>query len=457
MIVRKLSPPPFGAVVGAISFVVLSLDASPTVAADSFEASRARNWHQWRGPDGNGVSSTADPPLRWSEDANVRWKVPVEGRGSSTPIVWESRIYLLTAVDTEKVDPSLPRPEDQPKRVFGITYPNTEHEFVVLCLDRATGDTIWRRSAARKIPHEGHHGDNDFASASPTTDGERLYCWFGSAGFYCYDLDGKEIWERDLGKVYMEASLGEGCSPVVYGDRVIVVRDQQRQSYIQILDAKTGDPVWRKDRDEPGAWATPIVVEHDGTRQVITAASNRVRSYDLRDGRVIWECGGLTGNVIPSPVFDSGLVFCMSGYQGSSLLALPISAIGDITGTGAVAWRKSRGTPYVPSPLLYEGRLYFNQSNRAIWSCLEAKTGRTVLERTRLPELANVYASPVAADGRIYVTGRNGTTLVLEHAREFKVLATNALDDTVDASLALAGREVFLRGRKFLYCIAGRD
>ena len=422
--------------------------------AQSFEELKPKNWHQWRGPEANGVSSTAKPPTRWDEGTNVRWKVPLDGQGSSTPIVWENKVLLLTAINTGKVDPSLPRPEDQPKRVFGITYPNTEYEFVVLCLDRNSGKELWRRTATKKIPHEGHHGDNNFASASPTTDGERLYCWFGSAGLFCYDLTGKKLWERDFGKVGMEASLGEGCSPVVHDGKVVIVRDQQRQSYIEVVNAKTGKTRWKANREEPGAWATPIVVEHGGKRQVITSASNRVRSYDLKDGRIIWQCGGLTGNVIPSPVVDSGIVYCMSGYQGHVLLALPISATGDISDSDAIVWTKRRGTPYIPSPLLYDGRLYFNQSNRAILSCLDARTGDTILERTRLPGISNVYASPVGADGRIYITGRKGTTLVLQRSRELKVLATNKLADAIDASPALAGSQLFLRGRRFLYCIA---
>ncbi len=218
---------------------------------------------------------------------------------------------------------------------------------------------------------------HDFASASPTTDGERLYCWFGSAGLLCYDLHGKKLWNRDLGKAYMEASLGEGCSPVVHDGRLVIVRDQQRQSYIEVLDAKTGDTRWKADRNEPNAWATPMILDRGGKTQVITAASNMVRSYDL----------------------------------------------------------------------------YFNQSNQAIPSCLDSKTGDVIMDRTRLSDISNIYASPVGADGRVYITGRNGTTLVLQRSKELKVLARNKLDDRFAASPALAGSQLFLRGGKFLYCI----
>ena len=226
------------------------LVCSIVCVADEVHAQRAgeaaNNWSQWRGPEANGVSRTAKPPIRWSESKNIKWKVAIDGNGGSTPIVWGNKVFLLTAINTGKVDPSLPKPEDQPKRVFGIKYPNTTYQFVVLCLDRSTGKELWRRIATEQIPHEGHHGHNDFASASPTTDGERLYCWFGSAGMYCYDLNGKVLWRRDLGKAYVGASLGEGCSPVVHDGKVVIVRDHARQSSIEVLDAKTVKRCGRK-------------------------------------------------------------------------------------------------------------------------------------------------------------------------------------------------------------------
>jgi outer membrane protein assembly factor BamB len=427
---------------GASLFVLVS-----HVSAD-------QNWHAWRGSDATGVSKTGAPPIEWSEDKNVRWKVPIDGYGSSTAIVWEDKVFLTTAINTGKVDPSKPRPEDQPERVFGIKHPNTEYEFVVLCLDRATGKERWRKSATRRVPHEGHHDDNNFASASPTTDGERLYCWFGSAGLFCYNFDGEKLWERDLGEAKTVASLGEGCSPVVHDGRLIIVRDHRGQSSIQAFDAASGTPLWKKDRDETNTWATPAIVEHDGITQVITSGEKKVRSYDLEDGRIIWQCGGLSQNAIPCPVVADGLVYCMSGYKGYSLLALPISAEGDITGSDQIAWSKNKGTPYIPSPLLYDGLLYYMQSNQNLLSCADAKTGEIYIERERLPGMANVYASPVGAGGRVYITGRNGKTLVLERSKKLTVLATNKLDDSFHSSAAIAGDAIFLRGRKSLYCIA---
>lgn len=359
-------------------------------------------------------------------------------------------------IDTGKADPNLPPPDQQPKRPFGITYPNTLHQYVVLCLDRHTGDELWRKIAIEKIPHQGHHGDNDFASSSPTTDGKQLYAWFGSAGLFCFDLDGNLQWQRDLGEVKTRLSFGEGSSPVVHGDRLILVRDNEDQSKIHVFDTKTGATIWEAERNESSAWATPLVVEQSGMTQVITNGKNRIRSYDLKDGRLIWECGGQVSNVTPSPVVLDDTVYCMSGYRGSALQAIPLSAAGDITETGTILWAKSRGTPYVPSPLLFDGKLYFNQSNQGILSCLDAITGQAIFSQTRLPDIRQLYSSPVASGNRIYVTGRGGTTLVLKRGPKFEVLATNKLDDEVNSSLALVGDEIFIRGRNFVYCIAER-
>ena len=414
----------------------------------------AHNWHQWRGPNATGVSATANPPIEWSEDQNVKWKVAIDGQGTSTPIVWNDRVFLLTAIDTGVKDPSIPDPEDQPKtNFFDIKRPNAQYAFVVLCLDRRTGREVWRQVATTKIPHEGAHNDNDFASASPTTDGKYLYCWFGSAGLFCYDLDGKKLWERDLGEAKVGSSLGEGCSPVLHGGKLVIVRDHAGPSTIEVLDARTGNTLWKRQRDEDNAWATPRVIEHSGKTQIITAASGFVRSYDLESGEVIWKCSGLTGNVIPCPLVDGDYVICMSGYQGYSAMAIPMTETGDISGSEKIRWTTDRDTPYIPSPLLYDGLLYFNKSNQSIWTCLDSKTGEVLFGPERIGQLSNVYASPVGASGRVYMVGRGGSTLVLKRSRQLQLIATNQLDERFDASPAMAGNQLFLRGAKSLYCI----
>ena len=327
----------------------------------AFGESFTDNWHQWRGPNATGVSTTANPPVTWGEDENIKWKVAIEGQGTSTPIIWGDKVFVLTAINTGVKDPSIPDPEDQPKtNFFDIKQPNAQHAFVVLCLDRNTGKEIWRQVATTKIPHQGAHNDNDFAPASPTTDGKHLYCWFGSAGLFCYDLQGNKIWEKKLGEVKVGSSLGEGCSPVLHEGKLVIVRDHAGQSTIEVLDAKTGKTLWKRERDEGNAWATPRIIPHSGKTQVITAASGFVRSYDLNTGDVIWQCSGLTGNAIPCPVVEGDYVICMTGYQGYSAMAIPLTETGDISDSEKILWKKERGTPYIPSPLLYEGLIFYN-------------------------------------------------------------------------------------------------
>jgi len=426
-----------------------------SAALASFAFGQSDNWHHWRGPGATGVSKTATPPLEWSEDKNIKWKVPIDGEGIATPVISGDKVFVLTSIKTDRVDPKLPKPEDQPKEnFFDVKKPNAFYQFVVLCLDRNSGEELWRKVANEMIPHEGVHHDNKFASASPTTDGKHIYCWFGSAGLYCYDFAGNEVWKRDFGKAFVGSSLGEGTSPVVHDGKLILLRDTTREPMIWCLNAGTGKTIWEKERDEKNTWATPIVVEHNMTTQVITTGSNFVRSYDLSDGEVIWQCSGLTGNCTPCPIVDDGKVLCMSGYQGFSLLAINLDSRGDVSDTKSVAWSLEKGTSYIPSPVLYDGLLYFIQSNRNILSVVNSENGQSIIERTRIPAVENVYASPVGAAGRIYVTGRNGATVVLERGHEFKVLAKNKLDERIDASPALAGNQLFLRGEKSLYCIS---
>jgi outer membrane protein assembly factor BamB len=437
---------------------ILCLAALVTVLAlrttSAAEPDPQANWPQFRGPQASGVAPLGDPPTEWSETKNVKWKVEVPGAGSSTPIVWGDSIFLLTAVETDRVVETAAAPEDQPERPFGIVFPNRIHQFVVLCLDRATGKTRWQTIVTEQLPHEGHHPDNDFASASPVTDGQRLYVSFGSRGVFGLDLQGNILWQQDFGDLNTRLSFGEGSSPALHGDTLVTTWDHEGQSFIVAQNAETGEVLWRKDRDEQSAWATSLIVERSGKKQVVTNASKRVRSYDLETGELLWECGGQVGNVTPSPVANETNVFCMSGYRGSALLALPFDQEGDLTDSDKIAWTLDRGTPYIPSPLLYGDRLYFTQSNDGILSCADAKTGKLLIERTRLPEVRRIYASPVGAAGRVYITSRDGVTIVLRDADEFEVLATNTLEDDIDASPAIAGKELFLRGKKYLYCLS---
>lgn len=436
----------------ALTTLYLSLAAGLAGAAEP-SPDPLDNWARWRGPLATGVAPKGDPPLKWDEKTHVKWKVPLKGKGSSSPIVWGDRIYVLTASDTGRQAAAADIPKPEPGFETRTQPPKTYYEFAVLCLDRDTGKVRWRRVAIEQVPHEGHHPTHSYAAASPVTDGRFLYASFGSRGIYCYDLDGKLQWKRDLGRLHTRLGWGEGASPAVHGATVVVPWDQEKDSCLLALDARTGETKWKVSRDERTSWATPLVVEYDGKAQVIVPATNKIRSYDLATGELIWECGGMTVNVIPSPVVAGDVVYCVSGYRGSAALALPLGAKGDITGSATILWKYDKGTPYVPSPLLVDGRLYFTKVNSAVMTCLDIKTGKPLIEEARLPGLNSLYASPVAARDRIYFTGQNGTVLVIKNSAKLEVLATNHLDDAFDASPAIAGKQMFLRGKEYLYCL----
>jgi outer membrane protein assembly factor BamB len=403
--------------------------------AEEFDQEKLKHWHQWRGPLADGTAPQGDPPVEWSESKNVRWKVPVPGRGSASPIVWGDRLFVLTAIPSDRKSPE------------GMV------QYAVLCFDRNTGEELWRRVAIEAVPHEEGHRTNTFASGSPITDGRRLWASFGSQGIYCYDLEGNLKWTRELGKMQTRNSFGEGASPALYKDTLVVPWDHEAQSFIVALDAETGEVRWRTNRDERTTWATPRIVEHAGRVQAIVNGSNRVRSYDLATGEVIWECGGQASNPIPSPVVLGDVVYCMTGHRGFAVYAIPLDAKGDVTDTDQIVWRRTDTGPYVSSPVLYKGQLYFTKGRDAVLSSFDAATGEPLIEQVRLQGLNTMYASPVAAADRIYFTSREGATIVLKHGPTFEVLATNRLDEGIDASPAIVGKRMYLRGESHLYCI----
>jgi len=431
--------------------IACCLHASPS-PGDDFQTECLNHWHQWRGPRADGLAPHGDPPIQWDEQKNVRWKVAVPGEGHATPIVWDDQVFLLTAVETNRQLASLDPPKVEPPGGYKTPRPLAYYQFLVICIDRETGRVQWRRVAREIVPHEGRHGTNTYASASPTTDGRRLYVSFGSQGIFCYDLDGKLLWNRDLGDMVTRFGWGEAASPVIYGDLLIVNWDHEGDSFLMVLDPATGKTRWRADRDEVSSWVTPRVVEHHGRPQVIVPATRRITSYDLATGKINWECGGLTTNVIPCPVVYDDLVICMSGHRGNEVRAIRLDSRGDVThDTQQVAWQSHRDTPYVPSPLLYGKRLFLSKSNTAILTCLNPASGETLLESVRLPEMKSIYASLVGAAGRVYITSREGVTLVMENRPALEVLAINKLPEGIDASPAIVGREMFLRGRQHLY------
>jgi outer membrane protein assembly factor BamB len=435
------------------SLTILVVIGATSATSHAQERSTEADWPAWRGADGTGCAREADPPIRWSETENVAWKVALPGHGKSTPIVVGARLFLLAAEPGAEASAE----ELAARKLFEgqlTEAPSTKMRFHVLAFDRASGERLWQRTVAERLPVAGIHETNGYASFSPVADGERVYASFGSYGVYALDArSGEVLWSYELGAQRMRRGWGEAGSPALRGETLVVVADQEANSYIVALDARTGAVRWKRTRDEVSTWTTPLVVDGGGTTQVIVNGTNAVRSYALASGEELWTCGGQTVNAIPSVVSDGALAFALSGYQGQAGAALRLDRRGDLKSLAdGVVWSYARGTPYVPSPLLAEGRLYFLAGNSGLLTCLDAKTGAVQLDRERL-ELASIYASPLFAGGRIYVVGRDGTTVVLRHGEKLEVLAVNSLEDGIDASPVALGKTLYLRSDRHLYAL----
>lgn len=415
-------------------------------------AAAADDWPRWRGPNHDGMAR-GDAPLEWSESRNVAWRVPIPGRGHSSPVIWGDKLFLTTAVPAgdgaEAASPQRPA-----RGAGGGEAAGREHRFVLLCLNRHDGKVIWERVATVATPHEGYHRlYGSFASNSPITDGERVYAFFGSRGLYAYDLDGKLVWEKQFPPMRMRNAFGEGVAPVLGGDMLYLKFDQEGDSYLLALDKHTGKEMWRVSRDEVSSWSEPLVVEHGGRKQVVVSASNRVRSYDAATGELIWESAGLGTNVIPSPVNLDGVVYVMSGHRSPNLLAIRLGRQGDLTGTDAILWTNDRGNPYTASPVLHDDKLYL-LTDTGMLSCLNARTGEPYYRQQRLPNPYNFKASPVGANGKLYLATENGDVVVVKMGEEYEVLAINTMPDrTFIASPAIAEGSLYLRSQDALYCI----
>jgi outer membrane protein assembly factor BamB len=417
----------------------------------------ASNWPNWRGPQFSGVAPYSNPPTEWAETKNIRWKVSLPGPGHASPVVWGKRVYVLSSVKTDQIV-ELPPPPEQESRGGRSRPPRPDHvyKFVVSALDRATGKTVWETAVQEEVPHEAGHSTASQVSASPITDGKHIWAFFGSRGLYCLDTDGKVVWKKNLGTMTTRNQFGEGASPVLHGDTIVINWDHEGDSFILALDKLTGEEKWKTPRDEPTSWSTPIVIEDDGRSLVVVSATNKTRAYDIDDGGLVWEAAGLGVNCVPTPIEDSGLLFVMSGYRNPAAMAIRYAgAKGDISGSDRIVWRIETGTSYVPSAVLVDGQLYFLTKFSGVLSGYDLKSGKPLYEQPqRLEGLSNVYSSLVATSDRVYAVDRDGAAVVFRTGKKFKMIAQSQLDDQFDASPAIAGDELYLRGHEHLYCVA---
>ncbi len=421
-------------------------------------AGNSSNWSQWRGPEGTGISTETNLPVEWGVNKNIKWKTAIPGRGHSSPIVWGTKVFLTTDID----GPVVPGAKAVDHKIDGqpFVHPDSvgadrKHTFKVLCLDRHTGRILWEQTAYQGIVYDGRHRKGSYASPTPTTDGTRVYAWFGAEGdgLYCYDFNGKLLWKTTLGKI-ASIGMGPGTSPVIHDNIVILQCDEDNgeKSFIVGIDKKTGKEVWRTPRQVQISWATPLIVRQGQRAEIITSGNEWIISYDPKTGKELWKMKGHGSNAIATPLVGHGMVYVYAGFPVKKTYAIKLGASGDITGSPNMVWQYDKGTAYVPSSILYGDYLYL-MSDRGILTCLDAKTGKIVYEGGRIPIPATFTASPVAFDGKILLTSEDGDTYIIKAGAKHEVLATNPIGEPVYASPAISDGMIFIRGEKNLYGI----
>lgn len=429
----------------------------PLIAGAALAAEPVANWPQFRGPDAMGVADNPDLPDRWSTNENVAWKIEVPGRGWSSPIVSGERVFLTAVVSEGEMEP--------PKKglYFGgerREIPQATHRWLVLCLDLKSGRELWRKEAHHGTPPNSLHVKNTYASETPVSDGERVFAYFGNVGVFCYDFEGKKLWATNWPPVKTRNAWGSAGSPALHKDRLFIVNDNDEKAFAIALDTRTGRELWRVDRDEKSNWATPYVWQNEQRTELITPGTRKVRSYDL-DGKLLWEFGGMSSIVIPTPFSKFGLLYVCSGYVGDKVrpvFAIKPGADGDIslkpgeTNNAFIAWHQPTAAPYNPSPLLY-GDHFYVLFDFGFLSCHDARTGAQIYEKQRIrPESTSFTASPWAANGKIFALSEDGDTFVFQAGPEFRLLHTNSLDEMCMATPALAGDRLLIRTLTKLYC-----
>jgi outer membrane protein assembly factor BamB len=395
-----------------------------TVRLLETEGEAAAYWPRWRGPSGQGLVKKGGYPDRWSASESIKWKVPVAGRGNSSPIVWGDRIFLTTAYDGGA-------------------------RLALLAFRRANGSRLWETPIPTTGVERGHN-KNGHASATPLTDGERVYASFGSHGLMATDMNGKLLWHARVGT--LDNYHGTAGSPVLYGESIILYQDAGNASFVAAFDRKTGKIRWRTPRSETVGWGTPIVIRAGARDELIVHSQQRVYGYDPGTGRVLWSVSGNTFEVVPTPLVAHNLLFCSSGRAGPTLAIRP-GGNGDVTATH-VAWSTPRGSPFVPSGIVVGDVLYLVNDMQSVLTAFEARTG-TLLFQSRLGQARRegFSASPVAVDGKVFFTNDDGETFVLQAGREFKLLHVNHLGESTYASPALVDGRWYIRTASSLVAI----
>jgi outer membrane protein assembly factor BamB len=431
---------------------------SLVLAASLHSADPASRWPQWRGADGSGVSSATSYVEEWSPDRNIAWKTEVPGRGHSSPIVWDDRVFLTTSVEGD------PAPDNKAPVHLGFDlkpgylHPDSvgadrRHALKVLAFDAKAGRLLWERTAYDGLMYDDRHRKNTYASPTMATDGTLVYAFFESAGLYAYDFNGKPVWHVSLGGI-AKAGLGPGTSPVLYENLIILQCDQEMGtgSFVVALDRRTGREVWRTMRTTRRSWATPLLVRTPTRTELVASGAEMVVAYDPATGRELWRADGVQSHPIPSAVAGHGLVFMTAGSQAKRALAIKVGGNGDLTNSDSIVWRYAKGTAYVPSPILHGAFLYL-MTDKGLLTCLDARTGAVQYEGGRPPVPATFTASLVAYGDRLLMTSEDGETFVVKAGPSHQILRTNSVGEPVYASPALAGGTIYIRGAQHLFAI----
>jgi outer membrane protein assembly factor BamB len=481
--------------------------AGSAVAAD--------DWTQFRGPNQDNISKGQPVPTEWSPEKNIKWKVPIPGTGWAAPVVVGDHVYVVSAYSPKQTKPKAggfggggmgggrrggfggppgggqpaeakkgeqPPPGKGDQKGEGVKRqrpggfgggppggggggfgrgqkaPDEVYHWQVFCLDRKTGDVVWKKEAVAKKPAIPTHSTNTYASETPVTDGERLYIYFGMTGLYCYSLAGDQLWSKDLGSYSMMGGWGTGSSPVLHEGKIYVQCDNEDKSFLVALDKKTGDELWRKPREEKSNWSTPYIWKNKSRTELVTLGSTRVRSYDPASGEVLWEMAGLDTGTCSSPVSDAeAIYFGISGPRSNGpFFAVKAGAKGDVSlkesqkSNDFVMWSKSQTGPRTPSPVLLDGRLYI--ATNGLLTCLDAKTGEQIYKE-RIQGASGITSSPWVNDGKIFVLDQDGNCFVVKAGPKFEVVGKGKLSEMFWSSPAISAGAIFLRGVEHLYCI----
>ncbi len=416
------------------------------------------NWLQFRGPS-CGVVEDRTLPVTWNQTDNVAWKIDVPGRGWSCPIVWENKIFLTTVASEGQL-------EDAKKGLyFGGNRKKASsdvHHWIVYCFDWKSGDILWQETVHKGIPAEPVHIKNTYASETAVTDGEHVYFYFGNLGVFCFDMNGKEIWQKRIAPEKIRYNWGTAASPVLYENKLFIVNDNDDKSYFLALNKKTGEELFKIDRDEKSNWATPYIWKNSKRTELVTCGTNKVRSYDM-NGKLLWELGPMSVITIPTPIENNGLLYICSGYVGDKknrpIYAIRPGATGDITPENEqdpgeyLAWFHNFGGPYNPSPIAYGDYLYV-LNDRGFVDCYDAKTGEMIYKKQQLAKDARAYtASPWANDGKLFFLSEDGDTFIVQAGPKLKVLGRNALDEMCMATPATLRGSIVIRTLTKLYRI----